>query len=181
MGALLLYVKSIRQDKKGNGAHRIRAPLGAPKSFRRAGSHDFGSDHRERLEEEPATLGDDPIRSSEALGGTSRASSSRRLYRGVSTSENTRNGTASNAFVRTNTKMSLSRGHFETFRGDPKTLRAELTSWTGSEIEGRETYRGRAGKYNLPNRIQTHTHDPQGGCKKKRQREERNEQARKRA
>ena len=106
MGALLLYVKSIRQEK-GSRAHRIRAPLGAPKSFRRAGSHDFGSDHRERLEEKPATLGDDPRRSSEALGGTSRASSSRRLYRRVSTSENTRNGTTSNVFVYTKTKVSL--------------------------------------------------------------------------
>ncbi len=37
-----------------------------------------------------------------------------------------RNGIASNVFVRTNTKMSLSWGHFETFRGDPKTLRASL-------------------------------------------------------
>lgn len=162
MGALLLYVKSIRQDKKGNGAHRIRAPLGAPKSFRRAGSHDFGSDHRERQEEEPATLGDDPIRSSEALGGTSKASSSRRLYRGVSTSENTRNGTASNVFVYTNTKMSLSREHFETFRGDPKTLRAELTSGQDHRQRGFETYREELGGTSFRTAYKN-THDPRGG------------------
>lgn len=37
-----------------------------------------------------------------------------------------RNVRASNAFVYHKYKLSLSRGHFETFRGDPKTLRASL-------------------------------------------------------
>ncbi len=67
----------------------------------------------------------------------------------MSTSENTRNGTASNVFVYTNTKMSLSRGHFETFRGDPKTLRAELTSGQDHRQRGRETYREELGGTNL--------------------------------
>lgn len=84
----------------------------------------------------------------------------------MSTSENTRNGTASNVFVYTNTKMSLSRGHFETFRGDPKTLRAELTSGQDHRQRGFETHRGRAGKYKLPDRIQKHTRPPRGDVRK---------------
>ncbi len=62
--------------------------------------------------------------------------------------------------------MSLSRGHFKTFRGDPKTLRAELTSGQDHRQRGFETHRGRAGKYKLPDRIQKHTRPPRGDVRK---------------
>lgn len=80
----------------------------------------------------------------------------------MSTSENTRNGRTSNAFVYTNTKMSLSRRHFETFRGDPKTLRAEHTSGQDHRQRGRETYREELGGTSFWDTYKN-THDPRGG------------------
>lgn len=84
----------------------------------------------------------------------------------MSTSENTRNGTTSNAFVYTNTKMSLSRGHFETSLGE--TLRPSERNTHPDRIidRGGERPIGKSWEVQASGtHTKTHT-TPEGGCKK---------------